>query len=258
MVAAGLRNPSESTVCKAITKEELARHCRRRTRRTEEAVELIEALLDNFSTMSDSLGVPVLQEDAMEIWAEQWRHVPCLQDPPGVPLYAITGEVSKGGVKLPVYRCARGTTSLESFHLHIARFIPGTLASDVHFQAYLLDGITRWNAARAAQACSSPPSTLRSFDVSLLHRVNALSMVQQRFPCIGCPWPIWGKCLGSSISIGRRGRSLGPEMSIKTLMKDLETATLKQTKACRLPPLMTTRPSLWPGMRRWKAAGLMR
>ena len=133
MVVAGLRNPSESAVCKAITKEELARQCRRRTQRTKEAVELIKTLLDDF-TMCNSLSVPVLQEDAMEIWAEQRHHIPCFEDLPGVTLYAITGEVSKGGVKLLVYRCAQGTTSLESFHLHIARFIPGTSVSDVHFQ----------------------------------------------------------------------------------------------------------------------------
>ena len=29
-------------------------------------------------------------------------------------------------------------------------FISGTSASDVHFQAYLLDGLMRWNADRAS------------------------------------------------------------------------------------------------------------
>ena len=46
----------------------------------------------------------------------------------------------------------RGSTSLESFHLHLARFMPGSSAGAVNFQAYLLDGITRWNSARAAAA----------------------------------------------------------------------------------------------------------
>lgn len=31
----------------------------------------------------------------------------------------------RGGVELKVYRCARSSTSLESFHLHINHFIPG-------------------------------------------------------------------------------------------------------------------------------------
>ncbi|KAA8578286.1 hypothetical protein FQN60_016780, partial [Etheostoma spectabile] len=56
-------------------------------------------------------------------------------------LYTQTGRLTKGGVSLPVYRCARGSTSLESFHLHLNRFIPGTRASALHFQAFLVDGL---------------------------------------------------------------------------------------------------------------------
>jgi len=29
----------------------------------------------------------------------------------------------EGGIQLPVYRCAQGTTFLESFHLHLPRYI---------------------------------------------------------------------------------------------------------------------------------------
>ncbi len=70
----------------------------------------------------------------------------------------MTGHLTKGGVTLPTVRCARGSTSLESFHLHMARFIPGTAASAVHYQAYLLEGLTRWNAARASAAHPTPPA----------------------------------------------------------------------------------------------------
>ena len=59
------------------------------------------------------------------IWAEQQKHVACIQDPAGVSLYIQTGTQKKGGVVLPKFRCARGSTSLESFHNHLARFIPG-------------------------------------------------------------------------------------------------------------------------------------
>lgn len=34
--------------------------------------------------------------------------------PPELSLYTITGSVTKGGVTLPIYRCARGTMTLES------------------------------------------------------------------------------------------------------------------------------------------------
>lgn len=133
LMNAGVANPSPSAVTKALTKDEMARHCRRETRGTKETEELLISL----STATDSLGVPLLRSEMRDIWAEQKHHVKCLQDPPGIQLYTVTRTMEKGGVKLPVLRCARGSTSLESFHLHLARFIPGTSAGDVNFQAYL-------------------------------------------------------------------------------------------------------------------------
>ncbi len=121
LVKAGVISPSSSAINKALTKQEMARHCRRTTRGTKETVRLIEALILGLSSATDTLGVPVLQEEMSEIWGEQKHHVKCLQDPPGVQLYTITGHVDKAGVSLPVYRCARGFTYLESFHLHLAR-----------------------------------------------------------------------------------------------------------------------------------------
>ena len=47
------------------------------------------------------------------------KHVPCLVDAEGVSLYLKVGEIEMGDVKVPVYKCARGTTSLENFHLRI-------------------------------------------------------------------------------------------------------------------------------------------
>ena len=75
----------------------------------------------------DILGVPLFEGTKIQdIWAKQSQHVACLQDPQDVRLYTQVKTVWKGGVELPVvYRCARGSTSLESFHLHMNRFIPG-------------------------------------------------------------------------------------------------------------------------------------
>ena len=60
-----------------------------------------------------------------DIWEEQRHHVPCIQDPDGVVLYVRTGSSSMGGVTLPVFRCGCGTTGLESYHLHLCRFLTG-------------------------------------------------------------------------------------------------------------------------------------
>ena len=106
---------------------------------------------------------------------EQKKHIVCIQDPPDIPLYTITGCLRKGRVSLPTYRCARGTTSLESFHSHLVKFIPGTSANAVNFQAYLLDGVTRWNAARTKAAITVPTGDLRIFDSQLQAQVNTLS-----------------------------------------------------------------------------------
>ena len=82
------------------------------------------------STMTDSLGVPLIDKEASNaVWKNQIKHVKCIIDPPGVELYSATGTLKKGNVTLNVYRCARGSTSLESFHLHLNRFVPGMLES---------------------------------------------------------------------------------------------------------------------------------
>ncbi len=120
-----LKEAKRSSGCQPTSKE-LARHCRRRTRGAQETKQLIEKLLRDFRGATDTMGVQLLDQERMqEIWRIQQRHIECIQDPPGVQLYRKTGQVTNGGVILPVYRCARGSTSLESFHLHLNRFVPG-------------------------------------------------------------------------------------------------------------------------------------
>ena len=65
----------------------------------------------------DTLGVDLFEREKIDnIWAEQQKHIACIQDPAGVSLYIQTGTQKKGGVVLPKFRCARGCTSQESFH----------------------------------------------------------------------------------------------------------------------------------------------
>ena len=85
------------------------------------------ACMHDNSAATDTLGVPLFAESMKDVWEEQRQHVKCLQDPQGVQLYTITGHLNKGGIT--ILRCARGSTSLESFHRHIARFIPGSSAN---------------------------------------------------------------------------------------------------------------------------------
>ncbi|KAM8822470.1 uncharacterized protein AB9W97_004889 [Spinachia spinachia] len=168
----GMVELTDDAVMQRISKEEWRLHCRRRTRGPEESALLIQQLLDTFGGPAgvNNLGIPLL--DALriqDIWSTQRTHLSCIQDPPGVQLYTQTGRLTKGGVSLPVYRCARGSTSLESFHLHLNRFIPGTQASAMHFQAFLVDGLARWNEDRAAAAAAAPPAAADEGRVGPLH-----------------------------------------------------------------------------------------
>lgn len=126
--AKGVWSVRKEDVSLHVTKKELALHCKRRTRGIPETTRLIKELIDVFASDKgkDTMGIPLLNSGTIEqIWKEQQRHITCIQDPEGVQLYTKTGTLKKGGHELPVYRSARGSTSLESFHNHIDRFIPG-------------------------------------------------------------------------------------------------------------------------------------
>lgn len=120
--------PTEQQISAAITTNELARHCRRRTRDPARIKILISELLDQMWDLTDTTGVRLISDQSMKrIWEVQQKHLECIQDPPGVELYTKTGTLEKGGKTLDVLRCARGSSSLESFHRHQCAFIPGEL-----------------------------------------------------------------------------------------------------------------------------------
>ena len=55
--------PSVGVVKKAVTREELAHHSKRKTRAVHETTQLIEDLILSFSSATDTLGVPLLKEE---------------------------------------------------------------------------------------------------------------------------------------------------------------------------------------------------
>lgn len=146
----------------------MARHCRRRTRGEQETIRLIESLFLNAEYLTDFLGTPLLKEDAFEIWQEEQCHVKCLQDPVNVMLYTQTGTISKGGISLQVYRCARGTTSLESFHAHHVNFIPldiiGHLGQEATKRCFVSGG-----------SPSLPPSKSRVVEAICVQLMNEIT-----------------------------------------------------------------------------------
>ena len=86
-------NPLLSAVNKALTKEELAKHYRRRIRGTQATFDLVENLLLSLSTVTDSLRVFLLRTEIEDIGKGQKKQHCLFQNPPGVQLYTVTGNV---------------------------------------------------------------------------------------------------------------------------------------------------------------------
>ena len=126
---------SDTYVLWCLSRKELTLHCRRATHGVESTTTLLQELIASFDSDDgkDSLDVPLLDHDRFQqMWEQQRRHIPCIQDTPGLSLYTKTRSRAKGGVELPTYRCVRGSTSLESFHKHLAKFIPGSCSVCLH------------------------------------------------------------------------------------------------------------------------------
>ena len=107
--ASGMYRAAPEDAAIHITKQELALYCKRRTRGADESAELIQQVITTFSSDpgKDTLGIALLDYDRVwQIWEEQKKHLPCIQDPEGVQLYIQTGTKKKGGVELPTYRFA--------------------------------------------------------------------------------------------------------------------------------------------------------
>ena len=103
-------------------------------------------------------------------------HVPCLQDSPSIEHCTIAGHTEKVGIHLPAFQCAPGTTSLESFHLHLARYFQEPQHA-INSQAYLVDGLVRWNCARAMPAHEGQDN-VRTLHLQLQRHVNVLMLLE--------------------------------------------------------------------------------
>ena len=117
---------SDLLVDTRISTKALSYNCRRRMHDVEATISLTQQLLQELEGPKgrDLMGVPLLDHVRMEhIWRVQKRHVRCIQEMPGVHLHTEVGTTTIGAVILARYRCARGSTSLKSFHCHLNRLI---------------------------------------------------------------------------------------------------------------------------------------
>ena len=63
----GVSKPCTAVVNKAIKKYELSRHCRRRTRGTQETIRLIESLFSTVSLNDPSGNLPIVLRNAFRL-----------------------------------------------------------------------------------------------------------------------------------------------------------------------------------------------
>ncbi|KAJ4925483.1 hypothetical protein JOQ06_018213 [Pogonophryne albipinna] len=172
------QTPSEAQVLAIISSSELAKHCRRRTRGIEESRALIQDLLNSMWELTDTSGLRLINPESMtRVWEVQQKHLPCIQDPPGVELYTKVGSgLQKGSKVLDTLRCGRGSSSVESFHRHQNTFISGWRSNAMHTQMYMLERSSRWNMNRAhAAVYVSGASQTRIYNVRLKTNLNVLS-----------------------------------------------------------------------------------
>ena len=109
----GISNINDEDVARRLSRTELALHCRRKTRGVPETQQLIQKLLEAMSGPSgrDTMGIPLLDSKRVwQVWENQKKHLKCIQDPENIQLYTSTGSRTKGGIEVPTYRCARGST----------------------------------------------------------------------------------------------------------------------------------------------------
>ena len=121
LVSLGVSRPTNAAARKATTKEELLKHCRRRTRgvggnhhcyRTTSALTLI------------CYRYPGGASSEAGAHYHLKKHIPCIQDLPGITLYTVVGHLVKGGVRLQVLRCARGSTGTSTWHRQCSQVPP--------------------------------------------------------------------------------------------------------------------------------------
>ncbi|XP_023184849.1 uncharacterized protein LOC111607158 [Xiphophorus maculatus] len=210
--------PTDAQVLANINSSELAKHCRRRTRGVEETRNLIQELLNSMWELTDTSGLRLINPESMtHVWQVQQKHLPCIQDPPGVELYTKLRSTQKGDKEVQTFRCSRGSSSVESFHRHQCSFIPGWRSNAMHTQMYMLEGGSRWNMKRTQEALDmSRRSHSKLYDVRLMSNLNTLSnkvlghALLPEFVPPGCPT---GERIAVEYLLAQsdRGDLLGPQ-----------------------------------------------
>ncbi|XP_048885476.1 uncharacterized protein LOC125751053 [Brienomyrus brachyistius] len=175
---AALKSVSDEDVVRLyIPREQLKHHVRRVTLGAQETFQLIQLAIEELKGPAglDENGVSLFKtpEAIDEIWAEQQRHLECIQDPPDMSMYRVACNTTINNVDVPYYKCLRGS-SLGGFHKALPHMIPGPHCAARPYQVYLLSGIARWNSDRSSDAVFGGRGRRhRTFSGPLIDRLDA-------------------------------------------------------------------------------------
>ena len=135
----------------ALGNSYFAKHVRRWIPPPDELFTRIEAVFQFFASLKfPAAEVPLISEKAREVHANQMQHVlnGCLSDVPGLSMCHVIGFNSYG---MPKYRCERGSSQLEGYHVHLRECIRARHLSPELADAILQEFNFRWNANAASK-----------------------------------------------------------------------------------------------------------
>ncbi|XP_024153930.2 uncharacterized protein LOC112162354, partial [Oryzias melastigma] len=159
----------------------------------------VEFILEQFKGPAglDIDGIPLFKDDAAvnSHWATASKHLSCMQDPPGIPLYISTKVVTLNGVELNRYKCRRGTNALEGLHAHLPRAVPSQRCGIMPFQVYLISFAVQWNSRMESLRVAGKerqPSCVDPRRIQLLNQQSELLFGREHLfkPDFTAPMPL--------------------------------------------------------------------
>lgn len=163
----------------------LAHRCKRVIAPPEIVYPRMHKVVTAYGPLKDAItGKPLIEK-------HQWKSVKrvldlvyagLVSDPPGVPLYAVTGCDTKAGLDL--YRCFRGTNITEGgVHTHLRPHLPTSGASLEHVVASLHDFVLRHNllVRHIPVLCFGSFAQLRTF-CRLVHLIGLVADIKVTSP----------------------------------------------------------------------------
>lgn len=148
--------------------------CRRIIPNAYELERRLQKVYDTYAGICDAkTGEPLFRAQAHKAYKNLLCHVRagCLSDPAGVNLYFEDGY--EQGIR--VWRCIRGTNSLEGYHKQKRVLVSRTVASPKLLHYLLLEYNFRWNIRMAVKNRGMSPEVGAHYQQPLLDEIQRLS-----------------------------------------------------------------------------------